>query len=96
VGDDIPGRGSGSPEDEQGTEPAVWTRRTTIDEPRLSELVALYEELGFEVALRPVSREELGDACSECMLATPERFKTIYTRPRRKEDGTPGDGSWAE
>jgi hypothetical protein len=67
-----------------GQEPGLagWTRRTTIDEPRLSELVELYEELGFEVMLRPVSRDELGDACSECMLATPQRFRTIYTRPK--------------
>jgi hypothetical protein len=57
-----------------------WERRTTIDEPRLSELVELYEELGFEVLLRPVSREELGETCSECYLADPGRFKTIYTR----------------
>ena len=57
-----------------------WTKRTTIDEPRLSELVELYEELGLEVMLRPVSRGELGDQCGECMMVDPERFQTIYTR----------------
>ncbi len=62
-----------------------WTRTTTIDEPRLSELVELYEELGHEVILRPVSREELGDDCLECYLLQPERFRTIYTRPARSE-----------
>jgi hypothetical protein len=64
-----------------------WTRMTTTDEPRLSELVELYRELGFEVLLRPVSREELGGPCSECMLATPERYRTIYTRPMRPRQG---------
>ena len=59
-----------------------WTMRTTTDEPRLSELVELYEELGLEVMLRPVSQAELGDQCTECMMADPERYRTIYTRPR--------------
>ena len=57
-----------------------WERQTTTDEPRLSELVELYEELGFEVMLRPISREELGQDCQECYLAEPERYRTIYTR----------------
>lgn len=60
-----------------------WTRMTTTDEPRLSELVEFYEELGYEVLLRPISREELGDQCLDCYLAQPERYKTIYTRPGR-------------
>jgi hypothetical protein len=59
---------------------AGWTRRTTTDEPRLSELVAFYEELGFEVMLRPVSQEELGEECAACYLLAPERYRTIYTR----------------
>ena len=61
---------------------STWTKRTTIDEPRLSELVELYEELGFEVLLRPVSRDELGNECSDCLLSMPDRYQTIYTRPR--------------
>ncbi len=64
-----------------------WRRMSTIDEPRLSELVELYQESGFEVLLRPVTREELGDACAECMLAQSERYRTIYVRPVRPADG---------
>jgi hypothetical protein len=67
--------------DTRAAELRGWTRRTTIDEPRLSELVELYEELGFEVRLEPMSFEELMDQCSECMLSEPDRFRTIYTRP---------------
>jgi len=67
-----------------------WERRTTTDEPRLSELVELYEELGFEVMLRPISRDELGQECQECYLAEPERFRTIYTR--KGNDTIPGEG----
>ncbi len=59
---------------------------TTTDEPRLSELVELYRELGFEVLLRPVSRAELGDQCLDCYLAQPDRFRTIYVRKRPRAD----------
>ena len=56
-----------------------WEKQTTYDEPRLSEMVALYEELGFEVRLEPFDPD--GEPqCSECMMADPDRFKTIYTR----------------
>lgn len=67
-----------------------WERQTTTDEPRLSELVKLYEELGFQVMLRPISRDELGQECQECYLAEPERFRTIYTR--KGNDTIPGEG----
>jgi hypothetical protein len=59
-----------------------WTTRTTTDEPRLSELVELYQELGFEVMLRPVSSVEADGTCSVCVMDDPERYKTIYTRPK--------------
>ena len=62
-----------------------WTVRNTIDEPRLSELVELYEELGFDVMLRPVSLDHTGEVCAECVMIDPERYKTIYTRPRNDD-----------
>jgi hypothetical protein len=68
--------------DEEGFDLSGWERRTTIDEPRLSELVDFYEELGFEVLLRPVATDELNQDCTECIRAEPERFRTIYTRKR--------------
>ena len=79
----------------EGVDLTGWERRTTTDEPRLSELVELYEEIGFEVMLRPISREELGQDCQECYLAEPERYRTIYTRPAAKSTisgETPGEG----
>ena len=58
-----------------------WEKQTTFDEPRLSELVEMYKEIGFEVHLEAFhSDEEPG--CTECMKADPDRFKTIYTRKR--------------
>ena len=59
-----------------------WEKRFTIDEPRLSEMVEQYKELGFEVLLEPVdiSSEE----CTTCLknLVFSERYKTIYTRKK--------------
>ena len=73
----------------EGADMTGWERQTTTDEPRLSELVELYEELGFEVLLRPISSAELGGECQECYLAEPERYRTIYTR--KGNDTIPGE-----
>jgi glutathione peroxidase-family protein len=56
-----------------------WEKRSTIDEPRLSELVKTYEELGFEVLLAPFDPyNEPG--CTECMKTSPQHYRIIYTR----------------
>jgi len=56
-----------------------WEKRSTTDEPRLSELVKTYEELGFEVLLVPFDADE-EPGCSECMKTSPQHYLTIYTR----------------
>lgn len=58
-----------------------WVKQNTIDEPRLSELVELYKSLGMEVRLEPVTPEEM--ECMECFKLHPNRYKTIYTRPKK-------------
>ena len=58
-----------------------WTRQTTYDEPRLSEIAEMYRELGLEVHLEPLQPQS-EPQCTECMLLTPERFKTVYTRAK--------------
>ena len=50
------------------------------DEPRLSEAVEIYEEMGLEVALLPVSPEH--EECTECIKQDPDRYRVIYTRKR--------------
>ncbi len=58
-----------------------WEKQSTHDEPRLSEMVAMYEEIGFEVRLEPFDRlSEPG--CTECMKISPEKYKIIYTRKK--------------
>ena len=58
-----------------------WEKQTTYDEPRLSEMVAMYEEINFEVRLEPFNPDE-EPGCSECMKNSPEMHKTIYTRKK--------------
>ena len=58
-----------------------WEKRFTIDEPRLSEMVEQYKELGFEVLLEPVDLSS--EECTSCMAANPQRYKTIYTRLKK-------------
>jgi len=57
-----------------------WEKRFTIDEPRLSEMVEQYKELGFEVLLEPVDTSS--EECTTCFKnpAFGQRYKTIYTR----------------
>ena len=55
-----------------------WEKRFTMDEPRLSEMADQYRELGFEVLLEPVDLSS--EECITCMTASPDRYRTIYTR----------------
>jgi hypothetical protein len=60
-----------------------WEKRFTMDEPRLSEAVAQYEEIGFEVLLEPVDTSS--EECTSCLTAMSDRYKTIYTRPKKEK-----------
>jgi hypothetical protein len=69
---------------------AGWETRFVACEPRLSEMAAMYEEIGFEVHLEPLpAKEELEVAeasscdekgCSACFEVDPERYRIIFTR----------------
>jgi hypothetical protein len=60
-----------------------WIKRTTIGEPRLSEIVDEYEALGFEVRLELVNLEEMDEECRRCYGNEADKFKTVYVRKRR-------------
>lgn len=58
-----------------------WLRKTVIGEPRLSELVANYKALGYDV--RVVLFKTEGDGCNTCFDAASEMsqtFGTVYVR----------------
>ena len=58
-----------------------WQKQATYDDPRLSEMVAMYEEIGLEVHLEPFDAAD-ADGCTSCLKQLPDRFKTIYTRKK--------------
>ncbi len=55
-----------------------WQPCFVADEPRLSEAIETYREIGFEVLLQPVRTDD--GACTECMRCEPGRFQMIYVR----------------
>jgi hypothetical protein len=61
-----------------------WAKKATYDEPRLSEMVDMYDKIGLDVHLEPFNPEN-EKGCTGCMQLTPELYKTIYTR--KKADG---------
>jgi len=58
-----------------------WEKQATYDEPRLSEMAEVYEEIGLEVHLEPFHPDE-EPGCTGCMAMMPEQYKTIYTRKK--------------
>ena len=58
-----------------------WKKQVTYDDPRLSEMVEIYKEMGLDVHLEPFNAEN-EEGCTGCMQLFPGRFKTIYTRKK--------------
>lgn len=64
-----------------------WQKQFMTDEPRLSEAVEEYCNLGFEVHLEDVAPKACA-ASQDCTICferpeTAARFKIIFTRPRQ-------------
>ena len=58
-----------------------WVRRSILDEPRLSEVVEMYEEMGLEVLVIDMD-PDLADGCDICITGESEKMKVVYTRGR--------------
>ena len=79
-----------------------WVRQFVASEPRLSEAVALYTELGFEVHLEPLPKgQECAtcpgtgelkevEACRVCFEGFEDQYRIIFTR--RRQDPNPPEG----
>jgi hypothetical protein len=70
-----------------------WQKRFVAEEPRLSEMIELYKETGFEVHLEPLSAVETPDedneecrACRICFEGVEDKYHVIFTRPYRGEE----------
>ncbi len=61
-----------------------WEFRFIVDEPRLTEVVELYKELGFEVLIESViitGGELTADQdCGHCLLGVKDKVVAIFTR----------------
>jgi hypothetical protein len=57
-----------------------WERRSILDDPRLSEVTASYEEMGLEVTLKDIDGVQV-DECTSCLDGPTGRFMIVYTRP---------------
>jgi len=60
-----------------------WVRQFVTDEPRLSEAVELYQEIGYEVRLEPATFDEVNQICVNCLPSDCEKYKIIYIRRKR-------------
>ena len=56
-----------------------WLKRSILDEPRLSEVVEMYKEIGLEVKVVDAKPENV-DGCTVCLDGTPQKYKVVYTR----------------
>jgi len=87
--------GSERPSGVEALEKEGWVMQFVANEPRLSEAVSLYEELGFEVHLEPLPRGQECDTCSGteghkdrrecrvCFEGFEDQYRIIFTRRRR-------------
>jgi hypothetical protein len=70
---------------------AGWEKRFVTCEPRLSEMVEMYESIGFEILLEPLpSKEEMDkegcedSGCTACFDLDRERYRIIFTRTKNQ------------
>lgn len=81
----------------QELEKQGWVKQFVASEPRLSEAVELYKELGFEVHLEPLPAGQECDACAGpegaekgecrvCFEGFEHLYKIIFTRPAKNCD----------
>jgi hypothetical protein len=56
-----------------------WQRRFIAVGARLTESVALYRELGFDVRLELPAAEDLREECGDCHAAL-QLYRILYTR----------------
>lgn len=87
--------GSESPSRIEELEKEGWVKQFVASEPRLSEAVDLYRELGFDVHLEPLPKGQQCDTCTgteerkekgECRVCFDgfeDQYKIIFTRRQK-------------
>ncbi len=59
-----------------------WVKKFTCDASRVEEFIEIYDSIGFEVRVEPVSENDPDLTCQACFVGNREDYKTIYTRPK--------------
>lgn len=62
-----------------------WEEVAVDSGDHLQRMVAMYEELDFDVYLEEVRPEDVG-RCTECYKASAEKLYRVYTRRKRESD----------
>ncbi|MCP3873299.1 MAG: hypothetical protein GY699_09125 [Desulfobacteraceae bacterium] len=65
--------------DELESQIQKWERRGVYDDPKLTDISKMYEELGFTVRLDPF-RPEKETGCKECMRQNPDKYKVLFIK----------------
>ena len=74
-----------------------WRRQFVATEPRLSEAVEMYRELGFQVHLEPLPTPEKTSSgqpqgteikCHACFEGSEDHYRIIFTKPA-EDNGKP-------
>ncbi|EFK09279.1 conserved domain protein [delta proteobacterium NaphS2] len=77
-----------------------WQRRFAAAEPRLTEAVEMYRELGFQVHVEPLPTQEKGPdeqaqedetTCRACFAGYEDQYSIIFTRPAEGHDQSCSD-----
>jgi hypothetical protein len=67
----------------QNLESQGWVRQFTIDADRADEYIELFEELGEEVRIEPLTPDlMLTEECTTCILNECDKYLIIYIRTR--------------
>ncbi len=73
--------------DELETRSEEWVRRGIYDDPKLSQIINMYEEIGFTVRVEPF-KPGMEPGCIECIKENPDKYKVLYTKrngPERED-----------
>jgi hypothetical protein len=94
---------SKNPSQIEALEKEGWVKQFVASEPRLSEAVNLYTELGFDVHLEPLPKGQECDTCSGtegneakgecrvCFEGFEDQYRIIFTRRRKEQKRSEDD-----
>lgn len=70
----------------QGLEAQGWVRQFDIEAQRADEYVEVYEAMGYEVRVEPMTPDLMvNEECATCLLAECDKYVIIYTRQKEHD-----------